>query len=111
MMSLFTVIVAAIPIQNKTLKFVAQNGAVNLYMFLVAYFFEPFSADDFSYEKEGVDEFFTTGSSGSNIDKSRDSSEGNDKSRHSSDGGISPENTELNTLPFSETSRALNFND
>jgi len=46
-------------------------------MYLMAYFFEPYSADDYDYEKEAnseIDLNFTTGSSGSNLDKSRLSS-------------------------------------
>lgn len=65
-MSMFTVLLASFPIRNKTLRFVSHNAAVNLYMFVITYFFEPYSADDFSYaEKENeLDVKFTTNSSG-----------------------------------------------
>lgn len=50
--STLTVIMVAIPSENKTLQFVNQNGIANLYLYLTSYFFEPYSEDDFSYENE-----------------------------------------------------------
>lgn len=113
LMSLCTVIMAAIPIQNKTLKFVSQNGVVNLYMFVMAYFFEPFSADDFSYAKEGDTDFdshITTGSSGSGLDKSRLSS-GSGSRENADNEHLNEISVEMTDLPFENTARALNFNE
>jgi hypothetical protein len=50
--SLITVILIATPSENKTLQFLNTNGVVNLYMFIISYFFEPYSEDDFTYENE-----------------------------------------------------------
>ena len=50
--SMITVVLIAIPSENKTLQFLNTNGVVNLYMFIISYFFEPYSEDDFTYENE-----------------------------------------------------------
>ena len=55
-MSLFAVLLSAFPFKSKIFRFVSQNGVVNLYMFLLAYFFEPYSHDDFSYENNEIEE-------------------------------------------------------
>lgn len=52
-MSLLTCVMIVLPAENKHLVFVNQNGIVNLYMYLISYFFEPYSKEDVVvYEEE-----------------------------------------------------------
>lgn len=103
---------AAFPTRNKTLKFVMQNGIVNLYMLLMTFFFEPYSVDDFSYEKEGAfDEHIRTSSSnnssGGNGSFERASSQ--DRLGSSPSRGLDTEQDTSVDVEMRETNRGLNL--
>jgi hypothetical protein len=46
------VLFIAYPTVNQTLEFISHNGIVNLYMYLICYFMEGHTEDDFAYGEE-----------------------------------------------------------
>ena len=50
--SVATLCLVLVPYRSHTLAYISQNGAVNLYMFLVSYLFESDVESDYSYEEE-----------------------------------------------------------
>ena len=99
-LSMSSVLLAAFPTKQRTLRFVMQNGIINLYMFLMSYFFEPYSADDFSYEVE--DEFHTSSTNSSQERSYRQSSCDSSPSRQINSDNLN-ESVQMTERQFSDS--------
>ena len=51
-LSVFLVVLMTYPFANHTLRYMCQNGTVNLYIFIMTFLMEAFTEEDFRYESD-----------------------------------------------------------